>query len=236
MTKDNSVFSSMLQVMKSGSIKPLPKTLQKSVHGMETPIISPSKYAQKSHQEGISGQLSGTIKLCIFWLSVAMVTLSLLSAMAVNLRGYGEPLLAKGLGCCAKASLFCTTTPGAIVLSRHVTGYGTTAGSLWTTIPNSRRVGLHFAGSHKKHLAGKRFVIDTRMRQAVTTWPKPLDTFGLCLDTSLGVKVEQMITITTLGHFIRHLNNEVRVKVSFLQSVCYLIFRNSYLCIVRVSF
>lgn len=62
-----------------------------------------------------------------------MVTLSLLSAVAVNLRGYGEPLLAKGLGYCAKASSFCITKPGAIVLPRHVTGYGTTAGSLATS-------------------------------------------------------------------------------------------------------
>jgi hypothetical protein len=147
---------------------------------METPIISPSKYAQKSHQEGISGQLSGTINLCFLLLSVTMVTLSLLSAMAVNLRGYGEPLLAKGQGCCAKESSFCITTPGAVVLPRHVTGYGTTAGSLWTTIPISRRVGLHFIGSLKKHLAGKRFVRDARVRQTVTTWSKPLDTHLVC--------------------------------------------------------
>jgi hypothetical protein len=98
MTKDNSVFSSMSQVMKGGSITPLPETLQKRARVMENPIISPSKYAQKSHKEGISGQLSGTINLCVFWLSVTFVTLSLLSAMAVNLGGYNEPLLAKGLG------------------------------------------------------------------------------------------------------------------------------------------
>jgi hypothetical protein len=47
------------------------------------------------------------------------VTLSLLSAMAVNLGGYNEPLLAKGLGYWAKASSFCLTTPGAIVLPRR---------------------------------------------------------------------------------------------------------------------
>ena len=181
MTKDNRVFSSMLQVLQGGSITPLPKPLQKRAHNVETPIIYPSKYAHKSHQEGITGQLSfGTIKLCVLWLSVTMVTLSLLSAVALNLRGYGEPLLAKGLGCCSKASSFCITTSGAIMLPRHVTGYGTTAGSLWTTIPISRRVGLHFIGSLKKHLAGKQFVRDARVRQAVTTRPKPLDTYLVC--------------------------------------------------------
>lgn len=93
---------------------------------------------------------------------------------------YGEALLTKGLGCCAKASSFCITTPSAIVLPRHVTGYGTTAGSLWTTIPISRRVDLHFIGSLKEHLARKRFVRDARVRQAVTTWPKPIDTHLVC--------------------------------------------------------
>jgi hypothetical protein len=97
-----------------------------------------------------------------------------------KLTGYSEPLLIKGLGCCAKASSFCITTPGAIVLPRHVTGYGTTAGSLWTTIPISRRVVLHVIGSLKEHLAGKRFVRDSRVRQAVTTWPKPIDTHLVC--------------------------------------------------------
>jgi hypothetical protein len=61
MAKDNSVFSSMLQMMKGGSITPLPKILQKRVHDMETPIISLRKYAQKSHQEGISERLSSDL-------------------------------------------------------------------------------------------------------------------------------------------------------------------------------
>jgi hypothetical protein len=64
--------------------------------------------------------------------------------------------------------------------AQHVTGDGTTAGSLWTTIPTSRRLVLDFIGSLKKHLAGKRFVRDARVRQVVTTLPKPLDMHLVC--------------------------------------------------------
>jgi hypothetical protein len=59
MTKDNSSSSAMLQVMKDGSITPLPKTLQKRVHEMETLIISPSKYAQKTIRKEYLGNCLG---------------------------------------------------------------------------------------------------------------------------------------------------------------------------------
>jgi hypothetical protein len=56
-----------------------------------------------------------------------------------------------------------------------VTGYSDVAGRLWTT-PSPRLMSsdFHLCGPLKKHLAGKRFVIDADMKQAVTSWPQHL--------------------------------------------------------------
>jgi hypothetical protein len=57
-----------------------------------------------------------------------------LSVIVVHVGDYGRVLVAKGLGCCAKALLFGTTLPGSILPKILVIGDGTTTKRLWYTL------------------------------------------------------------------------------------------------------
>ena len=43
-----------------------------------------------------------TIKVCLLWIFLTMVTTKLFRIIAIHLRGYSRPSVAKGLGCRAK--------------------------------------------------------------------------------------------------------------------------------------
>ena len=53
----------------------------------------------------------------------------------VHVGDYGRVLVAKGLGCCAKALLFGTALPGSILPKILVIGDGTTARRLRYSLP-----------------------------------------------------------------------------------------------------
>lgn len=61
---------------------------------------------------------------------------------------------------------------GPILPTIFVTGYGTVAGRLWTTLLNSSDlvpIDFHLFGCPKKHLAVKRFATDARSCHLLTT-------------------------------------------------------------------
>ena len=98
--------------------------------------------------------------------------------MAGAIERLRRQFVAKGLGCCAKASSFGITTPGPILPSRRMTHYGTTAG--WATDQPSYNPDFTpcfcLLGHLKNNLADKRSSRDADMKQAVTSWQQTSDT------------------------------------------------------------
>ena len=163
---ESSLYSASIQT-RHAKITWRQKPREQSICGLEPPILSPRK---RYPSDGISREDHSDC--CV----TTVVTLLLASVFVTHLKGYGMPFVAKRPGLLRQGLVILHDKGGPLTPNRACMWLFQAAGRLWT----SSRSRANWIGRVKKQLVGKRFEIDAKLKQSVTTWLQTLDTDFLC--------------------------------------------------------
>ena len=173
----------------------------------------------------------GTINMCLFWISLTMVTLS--ADCNCGTPSLWWPFFAKDLHYFTKV-LSCMTVPGVIpptgqlFMAVHLIGYG--------SVPILRSV-FHLSLNPWEAPGWQVIAIDADVKQVITSWLQTLDNSVFTLEYNpwnhCGANAE-MVVVTTLKSDVYHLIHMchvlIKVTIAFWHdSVCYLIFWKFFL-------
>jgi len=165
----------------------------------------------------------GTIYMCLFWISLTMVTLSVdCYCGTLSLRW---PLFAKGLGYFTRVLSLCMKMPGII----HPTGQLFMAVNLigYGSVPILCSV-LSLSLNPGEEPGWQVIAIDADVKQAITSW---LQTPNSSVFTPVpwyhcGANAEMVTTLRSgVDHLLHMCHVLIKVTITFWhESVCYLIF------------
>ena len=127
-----------------------------------------------------------TINLCLFWISLTVVTLS--AECYCDTLSLRQPFFAKGLGYFAIVLSFCLKMPGVIhptwqlFMAVHLIGCG--------SVPDLCSV--LYLTLNPWEAPGWQVIAIDEVKQVITSWLQTLDNSALPWNVSLGTIVEQM--------------------------------------------